>query len=309
MRDPETFLIEVYVLFTDDLEPTLPPAHPRPGTALTRGEVVSLALLAQWGRFPSERDFYRYAETHLRGLFPCLPTRSQFNRAVRREQETLTQVALHLAQWLEPEPPSYEILDSTGVPVRNRRRPGHGWLPDVADVGYSPRLGMYEGFHLRLCSAPDGVVTGWGVGPASASDRALAETLLAVRQHPDPGLSSVGQAGSGWYVADSGFASERRAAFWQEAYEATVVAPPQSGTARARHWSPDWRSWLARRRQAVEHVIERVQDWCGLTRERPHNLTGFQARLAAKMALHNVCIWLARRDRLPALSLVEVLAW
>ena len=33
--------------------------------------------------FASERDFYRYAKSNLRGAFPTLPERSQFNRCVR----------------------------------------------------------------------------------------------------------------------------------------------------------------------------------------------------------------------------------
>jgi len=49
---------------------------------------------------------------------------------------------------------------------------------------------------------------------------------------------------------------------------------------------------LAGVRQIVETVYEKLTHTFRLDRERPHDLSGFQARLAAKMALHNVCIWL-----------------
>ena len=53
--------------------------------------------LSRWGRFSSERDFYRYARSRLRDAFPTLPDRSQFNRLVRSCVGLIEEVALHLA--------------------------------------------------------------------------------------------------------------------------------------------------------------------------------------------------------------------
>ena len=39
-------------------------------------------------------------------------------------------------------------------------------------------------------------------------------------------------------------------------------------------------------------LIEQTWHSFCLARERPHDLTGFQAHLAAKVSLHNFCIWL-----------------
>jgi hypothetical protein len=33
-------------------------------------EILTLAILSQWPLFRSERDFWRFAEAHLRGYFP-----------------------------------------------------------------------------------------------------------------------------------------------------------------------------------------------------------------------------------------------
>ncbi len=49
---------------------------------------------------------------------------------------------------------------------------------------------------------------------------------------------------------------------------------------------------LASLRQVIESVYDKLLDTFGLARERPHHLTGFRARLAAKVALHNFCRWL-----------------
>src|SRR5215204_6583560 len=57
-------------------------------------------LFARWGRFSSERDFYRYAEARLRDAFPTLPDRSQFNRLVRSHVGLLEAFTSHLAALL-----------------------------------------------------------------------------------------------------------------------------------------------------------------------------------------------------------------
>jgi len=51
-----------------------PEPHPGPQAAISRSEVVTLALFAQWQGVGSERGFYRDAQCHLRPAFPALPT-------------------------------------------------------------------------------------------------------------------------------------------------------------------------------------------------------------------------------------------
>jgi hypothetical protein len=44
-------------------------------------------------------------------------------------------------------------------------------------------------------------------------------------------------------------------------------------------------------------------------RERPHDLSGFQARLVAKIALHNFCIWLNEQLGRPRLAFTNLVDW
>jgi hypothetical protein len=46
-----------------------------------------------------------------------------------------------------------------------------------------------------------------------------------------------------------------------------------------------------------------------LARERPHDLTSFQAHLGAKVALHNFCIWLNGHLGREPFAFAELLAW
>jgi hypothetical protein len=103
----------------------------------------------------------------------------------------------------------YEALDSTVAVTRDAKLRGAGWLSGQADIGWSSRLGWYEGFHLLLAVTPNGVITGFGFGPASTHDQLLAETLFALRTAPSPHLSSSGRPAQGAYVADKGFAGTK----------------------------------------------------------------------------------------------------
>ena len=308
MVDVDTFLTTLYVMVDDFGKRSLPPEpHPGPQAARSRSEVMTLAIFGQWQGFGSERGFYRYAQRHLHAAFPTLPTREQFNRQVRQQYAALVACFLHLVQLLAAQRCPYEALDSSGIPTRDAKRRGAGWLPGLADIGWSNRLGWYEGFHLLLAVNPMGVITGFGFGPASTKDQPLAETFFALRRYPNPGLASVGTPACGPYVVDKGFEGQGNQVIWGRAYGAQVICPPKRNSRSP--WPKRLRRWVAGVRQIVETVYEKLAHTFRLDRERPHELNGFQARLAAKIALHNFCIWLnAQLGRAP-LAFTDLVGW
>lgn len=305
MDDPDTFLTALYVA-VDELLPMLAP-HPGPLAGLAPSEVVTLALFSQWDRFRSERDFYRYAADHLRAAFPALPSRSQLNRLIRHAEPLIRTVSQALAAALTPTP-TYEILDSTGVPVRASRRRGAGWLPDRVTIGRCSRLGWFEGFRVLLSITPAAAITGYAVAAANVNDRTLGEHFLAARAVRVPEAPWVGAPPpSGAYLADAGFNGEAREQRCQVLYGATLVCPPQPNSHRA--WSPAWQQWLARLRQQVETVFAHLLTAFRLAHERPHAYAGFAARLAAKIGLHNFCLWFNNQRGQPPLTLADLPGW
>jgi hypothetical protein len=62
-------------------------------------------------------------------------------------------------------------------------------------------------------------------------------------------------------------------------------------------------------RQIVETVYEKLWHTFRLDRERLHDLSGCQARVAAKMALHNFCLWLNDQLGRPRLAFTELVDW
>jgi hypothetical protein len=308
MVDVDTFLTTLYVMVDDFCQASLPPEpHPGPQAALSQSEVVTLALFGQWQGFGSERGFYRYAQRHLQAAFPQLPTREQLNRQMRQQHEALVAFFLHLVHLLAAQRCAYEALDSSGVPTRDVKRRGAGWLPGLADIGWSNRLGWYEGFHLLMAVNPVGVITGLGFGPASTKDQPLAATFFALRRQPHPGLPSVGSPALGPYGVDKGFEGRANQGTWWQPYKAQVICPPRRNSKTP--WPKALRRWLAGVRQIVETVYEKLWHTFRLDRERPHDLSGFQAPLAAKMALHNFCIWLNEQLDRPRLAFADLVNW
>jgi hypothetical protein len=164
MIDLDTFLTTLYVMVDDFCQSKRGSGSSRPGpaTSLDESEVITLAIFGQWVQFPSERAFYRYAQQHLKAAFPALPDRSQFNRLQRRVRGRISMFGLFLVEQMKAQDCLYEALDSTAAVTRDAKRRGTGWLAGQADIGWSNRLGWYEGFHLLVTVTATGVITGFG---------------------------------------------------------------------------------------------------------------------------------------------------
>ena len=309
MLDVDTFLTTLYVTVDDFCQSRSPKRKPGPEASLSASEVITLSIFARWSRFVSERDFYRYAEANLRDAFPTLPDRSQFNRRVRSCTQLIEAFTLHLANLLtDAQECPYQALDSSAMPVRDAKRRGAGWLAGYADIGWSNSLGWYEGFSLLAATDPSGVVTGFCFAAASTADQQLAETFFAVRAQPNERLISVGSASSKPYIADKGFEGALNHRRWLQCYAADVIHPPKRNSQK-RSWSKRLRRWVASIRQIVESVYDKLFNTFGLWRERPHELQGLRSRLAARVALHNFCIWLNEQLGRPRLAFADLLGW
>ena len=143
MIDIDTFLTILYVMAEDFCNHHMnTEIRPGPKASLSRGEVITLAVFGQWGRFQSERDFYRHAHHNLRSAFPDLPERSQFNRLLRHYRDAIVHFCLYLVELMEAQECPYEALDSTGVVTRDAKRRGRGHLAGLANIGWSNRLGL-----------------------------------------------------------------------------------------------------------------------------------------------------------------------
>ena len=286
------------------------PIKPKPGPnpSLNASEAITLLVFSQWGRFSCEEDFYRFADTELRDMFPDLPSQPQLNRQWRSLHDQVCAFFRHLATLLDAEKASYEALDAAPVVTRNAKRRGGGWLVGQADIGHSNRLGWYEGLKLLMSVTPKGVITGFGLSSASAKEQPMAETFFYLRANPDQCIASIGETNNDqYYPVDKGFEGCKNHERWQQAYGAHVVCPPRSDSRKP--WPKELRRWVASIRQMVETVFNKLIYTFRLDRERPHHISGIRTRLAAKAALHNFCIFINRQMGRPDLAFADLLGW
>src|SRR5687768_8552881 len=134
--DLDSLLVSLYVQIDDWWKANHPSATRRPGrpALLSPSEVLTLAILAQWPPFRSERDFWRFAWAHLRPYFPKLCSQGQLNRRIRALEPELRALQRAFAQELACPSAVYRVIDTTLVPAivrvrASRRGSSAGRLP------------------------------------------------------------------------------------------------------------------------------------------------------------------------------------
>jgi hypothetical protein len=273
--DLDSFLVSLYVLIDDWWK--VAHSSGTPGAAagrpslISNPEILTLAILAQWPRFRSERDFWRFASSHLRPYFPKLCSQSQFNRRVRALEPELRALQRSLAEELSDPSAAYRILDTTLVPAIVRVRASRkGLFAGQATFGRSAsKTEWVYGFKVALVVDPGGVITAFGLAEAASDERPIADALVACDRHEA-------------YLADKGFTGVQWERRWLEVYGALVAATPYDDSRRA--WPKADRRWASGKRQIIEGVIDQLKDFFALERHRAKTLGGLLARLAAKIA-------------------------
>lgn len=313
MLPAEDFLLHLYCLVDDfsrsrqDLVRRYTGRRGRK-TKLSPAEIVTLSIFSQWSRFDGERCFWRFAQFRLRGLFPNLCHRSQFNRASRRMNPVTAAFFQHLADLLGSRECLYEIIDRFGVVTRRSGRRGMGWLPDYTDKGLCSRIGFFHGVQVLSAVTPAGVITGFGIAAGSTKDQPMAGEFFRLRMRPSLSMPWTGRpAASQIYIADKGFSGPSRHKEWFLETGAVLTCAPQKG--HAEPWPPLWLRAIATMRQMVETVHDKLLHRFRLQDERPHDITGLFTRLCAKSALHNACIWINRKLGRADLEFATLLGW
>jgi hypothetical protein len=264
--------------------------------SLSDAEVLTLAILSQWPRWRSERDFCRFADAHLRPYFPNLLSQSQLNRRIRAVEPELKVLQRDLAsRVLSDGSEVYHVLDTTLIPAVVRVRACRkGLFAGQASFGRNvSKTEWVYGFKVALSVTPDGVVTSFGLAPANCDERPAGEYLVASDGHDS-------------FLADKGFSSVEWERYWLENYGALVAATPQKSAKRA--WMEEGCRWAAGKRQIIEGVIWQLKDQFSLERHRAKTLGGLLARMAAKVAAYTCGQVLNKRLGRPLRHLANLLS-
>jgi len=240
---------------------------------LSDAEVLTLAILSQWPRWRSERDFFRFADAHLREYFPNLLSPSQLNRRIRALEPELRALQSTLAETQAEPREVYHVLDTTLIPAVVRVRAFRkGLFAGQAAFGRCvSKTEWVYGFKVALSVTSEGIVTALGSAPPNCDERPIGEFLVASDGHDA-------------FLADKGFSSVEWERQWLEEYGALVAATPQKSARRA--WPEEACRWAVGKRQLIEGVIWQLKDYFGLERHRAKTLSGLLTRLAAKVAAY-----------------------
>src|SRR5215211_6366324 len=179
MLDLDSFLVSLYVLVDDWWKlkhSSEPPRTGRPAL-LTDPEVITLAILAQWPRWRSERDFWRFAHAHLRPYFPNLCSQSQLNRRVRSMEPELRNFQRAVAETLCGVSEVYHVLDTTLIPAIVRVRASRkGLFAGQATFGRCvSKTEWVYGFKVALSVSPEGVICAFGLAEAASDERPIGD--------------------------------------------------------------------------------------------------------------------------------------
>jgi Transposase DDE domain len=299
MMDLDSFLVSLYVLVDDWWKAKHSSEPPRVGrpALLADSEVITLAILAQWPRFRSERDFWRFARAHLSSYFPTLCSQSQFNRRVRALEPELRDLQRGVSETLCGASALYHVLDTTLIPAIARVRASRkGLFAGQATFGRcASKTEWVYGFKVALSVSPEGVIRAFGLAEAASDERPIGEFLIVEDSHDA-------------YLADKGFAGVEWERRWSDLYGALVVATPKDNSKRA--WTKADRRWASGKRQIIEGVIDQLKDLFGLERHRAktlEGLLGLLARLAAKIAAYTCGQWINERTGRPLRHLADLL--
>ena len=188
--DLDTLATGLYVTSDDFLadNPQYRPWRPRVGLAprLTDAELVTLVVLQALLGFTSEARFLRYANTHLRGLFPYLPTQSGYNKRIRAAIGTLRAVIAHLVAPTSSVSDDVWVVDSTPIECgRSRETAKRSDLAGWAEYGYcASHSRFFWGLRLHLVCTLSGLPVAFALAGAKADER---EVLLGMLD-ADPNL-------------------------------------------------------------------------------------------------------------------------
>ena len=217
--DLNHFLTALYVL-VDDWSRANRHAQRRRGPGrpvlLSDAEVITLAILSQWPRFRSERDFWRFADAHLRPYFPNLLSQSRLNRRIRKLEQELRALQRDLASTLADPSTVYRVLDTTLIPAIVRVRACRKGL-FAGQAAFGRNISKTEwvyGFKVGLAVTPEGVVTSFGLASANSNERKIADALISQDRHEA-------------YLADKGFSSVAWEKRWLALHGVLVAATPQ----------------------------------------------------------------------------------
>jgi len=283
--DLDTLATALYAR-TDDLlkaSPERVPLRPAVGIAprICDAEVVTLAVLQALLGFTSEARWIRYAQAHLRHLFPYLPKQPGYNKRLRQLASTVNWLTGALARDTTVWTDDVWVVDSTPVEcARSRDAVRRSDLAGWAEYGYCASHSRYFwGLRLHLVATLHGLPIGYALTGAKADERQVLLELLDA----DPTLTA-GRPGQ-VLIADKNY--------YGRDFEATLADAGIELLRRARKGEPERPGgrFFKPLRQTVESIFDTLKGQLDLEHHGGHTPTGVLVRVLQRLLALTAAIW------------------
>jgi DDE family transposase len=279
--DINTLLTALYV-FVDD---HLVPRRRRPGRPqrLSDAELVCLMITQVLFDFPRERHWIRWAGTHLRDMFPYLPTASGYGKRVRGSGQLIATVLRALAHVTPTSAPILRLIDSTPVPCgTSRETTKRSDLAGDAGYGYSASHSRYFwGMRLYLLATAEGMPVLWCLANPKLDEREVMAALIEADHH----LIADGQV----ILADRGFASPEFDQFCD--LRSIHLVRPKRANAKVDAPRTPAEKALLRARQWIESIFQSLKGQLSLERHGARRHDGLFARVGQRLLALAAVIW------------------
>ena len=283
--DLDTLATALYVR-TDDLlkdNPHQIPWRPTVGIApmICDAEMVTLAVMQALLGHTSEARWLRFADGHLRHLFPYLPKQPGYNKRLRRLGATLNWLIGALARDTSVWSDDVWVIDSTPVEcARSRETVKRFDLAGWAEYGYcASHSRFFWGLRLHLVATLHGLPIAFALTGAKADERQVLLDLM----HDDPTLaaSRPGQI----MIEDKNY--------YGREFEATIADAGIQLLRRARKGEPERPGgrFFKPLRQTVESIFDTLKGQLDLEQHGGHTPQGVLVRVLQRLLAMTTAIW------------------
>ncbi len=282
---PDFTLATALYVRTDDLLKAAPERAPwRPAIGISPkisdAELVTLAVLQALLGFVSEARWLRYARKYLRGLFPCLPGQSGYNKRLRKLAATMIwlirALAVDTSLWCD----DVWVADSTPVECgRSRQTALRSDLVGWAEYGYCASHSRYFwGLRLHLLATLHGLPVSFAITGAKADER---QVLLGILDDESLMAGRAQQA----IIADKNYYGHDFETSLAEG-RICLLRPARQGENQrpgAQFFRP--------LRQIIESVNDTLKGQLDLERHGGHTPAGVIARIVQRILALTAAIW------------------
>jgi Transposase DDE domain len=252
--------------------------------ALSDSEVMTMEIVAEYQGIDADSAIWQYFRRHWQTWFPGLGSRSAFVRQAANLWQYKAMLQHHIAAQLGAYEDNVHLVDGIPIPLcQFARAPQCRSFRGEANYGYcAAKQQTYYGFHGHLLMTTTGVITGFSLTAANASEReALWEMVQMIH---------------GLLIGDKGYLS----ASLQQALRRTGIDLETALRSNMQDTRPPaWVALLKRLRRLIETVIGQLVERFSIEKVRARDLWHLTSRVNRKLLAHTVCRWLNRDSRDP----------